>query len=467
MADAARASVNVQLDSSLLSRLATRVGAPRSLTIHRLVDLSRNDNLRNNPREVEAQVSHELAEAQSQAALEVQSCRFRPQPNVLISLRLQRSTLGDPGLMAVAQALLLRAPITLHVLSLAAVGCGDVGVASLIAAISATNAVQIVSLDLSGNSLTARAGGALAQLLAAPKQKLQQLCLSSNQLGDNGAAALANGLVGNNALTSLSLGRNGIGSSGVAALAGALRSQLLLNTLMLDGNNLNGDSGCEAVTQLLMNARCLQRLAIGGNALGVQASAAIAAAMNASANASPHNGSGGNGLDGHFIAAAVVSDLAVPRSPTVRSPCLSLRALYLERAQLHDGCAGGVCELLTSHLVNLHQLYLGGNGLTDESALQIAAVLGHATPLRRLWLERNRIGIDGGAALLSSALELVRAAGIDLGVELNLTGNAMTLADYQVLQERTGNGSLHLIVDLPSTAHLSVESSGHEHHQQS
>ena len=38
--DAARASVNVNLSSHLLSRLAFKVGAPRSLTVHRVVDLS-------------------------------------------------------------------------------------------------------------------------------------------------------------------------------------------------------------------------------------------------------------------------------------------------------------------------------------------------------------------------------------------------------------------------------------------
>ena len=46
--DAARASVNVNLtpSSNLLSRLAFKIGAPRSLTVHRAVDLSNCVRLR-------------------------------------------------------------------------------------------------------------------------------------------------------------------------------------------------------------------------------------------------------------------------------------------------------------------------------------------------------------------------------------------------------------------------------------
>ena len=275
-----RASVNVALDPTLLSRLAARVGAPRGLTVHKLVDLSRLDELGNcAPHEVEARVSHELAEAQGQAASEVQSCRFRPQPNVLISMRLRESQLGDAGIKAVAQALLLRAPLTLHMLSLAAVGACDAGIDALADALAATSAVQLLSLDLSSNRLTSAAGSPLAALLAAPKQRLEELRLSCNALGDAGAIALANGLVANQALTSLSLGHNGIGPSGVAAIGGALRTHSSLTALALPGNRLSGQSGCAALAELVAHARFLVRLTCGENTLGAHATVALAAAL--------------------------------------------------------------------------------------------------------------------------------------------------------------------------------------------
>ena len=67
MSDAARASVNVNLNPNLLSRLAAKVGAPRSLTVHRVADLSRQLHNVNSPREIEARVSQLLAALQAEA----------------------------------------------------------------------------------------------------------------------------------------------------------------------------------------------------------------------------------------------------------------------------------------------------------------------------------------------------------------------------------------------------------------
>lgn len=72
MGDAARPACNITLDTSLLSRLAARVGAPRVLSVHHLVDLS---HARLTARELETRLSSELADAQANAAAEIQACR--------------------------------------------------------------------------------------------------------------------------------------------------------------------------------------------------------------------------------------------------------------------------------------------------------------------------------------------------------------------------------------------------------
>jgi hypothetical protein len=236
MSDAARASVNVTLNPhQTLSRLAAKVGAPRSLTVHKLVDLTRAVPADTPPAEVEARVSNSLAALQAEAAAEVQSCRFRPQPNVLISLRLRENALGPAGTKAVAQAVLLRAPLTLRVLSLASVGAGDAGVAALASALAATSAVHLVSVDLSDNGLSAAAGNALAHLLAARTQRIEELRLARNGLGDGGVSALSHGLVANLSLRSLNLCATGVGAAGVHALAAAARSHTSLSTVQLAG----------------------------------------------------------------------------------------------------------------------------------------------------------------------------------------------------------------------------------------
>lgn len=183
-ANPARASVNVNVDPALLSRLAARVGANSFLTVHRLIDLSRSGLA--DAAVAEFKVSQALASAQADAAAEVQGCRFRPQPNIIVSLRLRDNPLGDAGTKAAAQALLLRAPLNLRCLTLSNVGTGDVGTAALVAALAgATTQVTLVSLDLSDNQLTAASGPALASLLAAPTQRLEELRLSRNGCTNN------------------------------------------------------------------------------------------------------------------------------------------------------------------------------------------------------------------------------------------------------------------------------------------
>jgi hypothetical protein len=67
---------------------------------------------------------------------------------------------------------------------------------------------------------------------------LTKLNLTSNELGDNGAAALANALEVNTSLTELDLEHTGIGKDGAAALAKALKVNKTLKQLNLSGNQI-------------------------------------------------------------------------------------------------------------------------------------------------------------------------------------------------------------------------------------
>ena len=70
--------------------------------MHRVADLSRSLPAAL-PGEIEARVSQVLAALQAEAGAEIMACRFRPQPNCLISLRLRENPLGPAGTKAVAQ----------------------------------------------------------------------------------------------------------------------------------------------------------------------------------------------------------------------------------------------------------------------------------------------------------------------------------------------------------------------------
>ena len=211
MVDAARASVNVTLDPQLLPRLASLVGAQQFLTAYRTIDLA-NKGLQAEdmaPQD-DSVLARSLATAVSEASAEIMGCRFRPQPHVLLSVRLRGNPLGVAGVQAVGRTLQARGPLMLQTLVLADVGAGDEGIQTLAQGLSGANApVSVLMLDLSGNRLTMLAAQALAPVLSSPTQPLQELQLGHNQLRDKGASALAQGLLRNSSLTKLSLGHNG------------------------------------------------------------------------------------------------------------------------------------------------------------------------------------------------------------------------------------------------------------------
>ena len=445
MSDAARASVNVNLNPNLLSQLAAKVGAPRSLTVHRVADLSRQLHDVKSPRELEAKVAQLLGALQAEAGAEIMSCRFRPQPNCLISLRLRENPLGPAGMKAVAQAMLSRAPLTLRVLSLASVGAGDKGVLALTSALGATSAVHLMSLDLSDNGLTGSAGPPLAALIAAKCASwLEELRLTRNPLGDIGVSGLSNGLVANMALRKLSLDQVNLGPVGVTALALALRSNSSLQALNVGSNpKLNGEVGCAALAELLTCAKSLERLWAGDSALGSGAASALAKALEADAQPPPQlsasfgeRGSLASPATANSTTSSVgASAVGSPpihglQPPPARAPLAPLSYLWLERAQLRAVGAAGVAQLLTSNRVALVDLWLGGNGLADDAAALLAAALPVATSLRRLHLERNEITLVGAGSLLDAALasSFLRA--------LHLEGNALTDRDCTELHDR-------------------------------
>ena len=438
MTDAARASANVTLDSGLLARLAVRVGARHGLAVHQVIDLS---NRHLSPRELESCISTEIADAQAKAASDVQACRFRPQSNAILTLRLRASTLGDAGLKSVAQALLLRAPLTLQTLCLAAVGAGDVGVDSLVAAIVATSGVQLVALDLSSNNLTARAGPALASLLAARKQRLEELRLSRNWLGDSGVASLADGFVTNQVLSLLHVDHNAVGPVGASTLAYALRSHSHLATLALGGNQLCDAAGWLAVKPLLGQVPSLRKLCLSDNALGAGPAGAFEShggALDLALEIDPWAASSRSAVpSGNGLFRGAVPSAGGQQQPGAASYSLgALRCLTFERMHLRSDGAVAVAALLGSPTMALVELYLGGNSIGDKGATALARPLRTARSLRRLWLDRNEIGPSGAAAVLAAVLTLDCEDDFDGACHLerlNLDGNLLSAVEVAEL----------------------------------
>ena len=123
---------------------------------------------------------------------------------------------------------------------------------------------ELQYLDLSDN----RQGAGGAQRLAAclPRMlKLQSLCLHTNNIGDDGFAALAGNLLGLASLTNFDISRNDLTGAAVEALATALRATGVpqampaLEFFEMGGNHL-GDGSAETLAVCLQHMPYLQTL---------------------------------------------------------------------------------------------------------------------------------------------------------------------------------------------------------------
>ena len=280
--------------AAVIERIERRVGAPRPTgarprptgrsTSHRATTPSAA--LEAEDEDGVGYLAKAIAAAQADAVTEVQECGFRPgaaervnpQPDVLVSIRLQHNPLENYGLGVLAGAISSCAPLTLQSLCLRSVMAGDDGMAVLAVALSnfeGGTGVSLLNLELTDNRLSPASGSHLAAVVAA-QERLQDLQLAQNALGDEGASALSAGLLRNQSLTKLSLGSNGIGAEGARALAGGLALHRSLSTLALHHNALRGADD-EAV----------RSLAVACSPSGASASAATRSAPARRARSSP------------------------------------------------------------------------------------------------------------------------------------------------------------------------------------
>ena len=116
--------------------------------------------------------------------------------------------------------------------------------------------------ELNNNNIGDSGAAAVAEALK-NNTALTRLYLHYNTIGDIGAVAIA-GALKSNTVTTLYLEHNNIGDSGAAALAEALKKNTALTTLWLQHNNI-GDSGAAALVEMLESNTALTALGLGNN----------------------------------------------------------------------------------------------------------------------------------------------------------------------------------------------------------
>jgi Ran GTPase-activating protein (RanGAP) involved in mRNA processing and transport len=129
-----------------------------------------------------------------------------------------------------------------------------------------------------GNNIGAQGAKALAQVLK-EKSTVTSINLSFNNIGDEGVKALADALQVNKTLIELNLQRNQIGDEGAVALAQVLKEKSTVTSINLMDNDI-GDQGAEALAQVLeVNSTVTSIYLSFNNNIGDQGAEALALAL--------------------------------------------------------------------------------------------------------------------------------------------------------------------------------------------
>ena len=189
---------------------------------------------------------------------------------LLTHLNLYDNSIGDQGLQALAEGLvncnlealdlsgneltesvsglrslgaLVRRSTNMHTLTLFGCSLTDEGLQSFVEGM--TQQCNLTKLDLSCNdSITGNGWAYLSPLLRAEHCTLCTLSVDGINIDDDGAAALANGLVGNKSLTTLTFETQSITARGWAAFSRLLCDTSSVNNTYLSNHTLEEIGGC-------------------------------------------------------------------------------------------------------------------------------------------------------------------------------------------------------------------------------
>lgn len=147
-----------------------------------------------------------------------------------------------------------------------------------------SSATKLRKLDMRYTEMAGPGCRALCEGLT-QQGKVTHLYLEGNNLGDEGAQALAEMLKQEGcSLQELFLGANKIGPEGAAALASILTTNKTISKIYLEGNNI-GPVGADAFTKALKECdgnTGLKHLFVDNNEIGKEGSKRLAAALNSS-----------------------------------------------------------------------------------------------------------------------------------------------------------------------------------------
>jgi Ran GTPase-activating protein (RanGAP) involved in mRNA processing and transport len=218
-------------------------------------------------------------------------------PSRVIHLDLTETQLGSKGAALVAS--LLRNNTCLRDLRLGRNNLGVKGIKALLKEV--TTHPTLERLDISHNCIKSKGAALVAHALSKgppgndestssefSPSKLKHLDITCNNIGAQGALALAKMLVLDRCLISLNCGANDLGPEGAAYLAPVLQHNYTLRELTLEENHIGPDAAALLLEQLAHDSgssstSALERLNLAWNNIGDEGAAELAKVLKANA----------------------------------------------------------------------------------------------------------------------------------------------------------------------------------------
>ncbi|NBM20027.1 gala protein [Streptomyces sp. GC420] len=195
--------------------------------------------------------------------------------------------------------------------------------------------------------------------------------------------------------------KQGLGAVGAARVMPVAATSPHARHVLL-GTNAIGDEGALTVARALADGHGLRTLYLGCNRIGPEGVAALADAL-----------SGDETVRALWLKRNPVGDEGALALAAMLRRNTALRTLDLVNSGLGTEGLRALLDALTSRPQPVERLFLGGNGLTADSAGLLAALIREAG-VRELYLPANHLG-DEGAAVLAAAADSERPVRLGLG----------------------------------------------------
>ena len=270
---------------------------------------------------------------------------------------------------------------------------------------------EVDRLDLMGRGFRAHDAQMIASWLERCPRPIA-LDITKNDIGEEGAIALATALKANSTLTSLNVADNNIGATGTKALAAVLKDNSTLTSLNVSLNSL-GDIGATAFADAIRTNATLTSLVLANNKIGVAGAEALADALKTNSTLTSlsvsHNKIGASG--------ATVFAAALKFNSTLTS-------LNVAHNEIDTAGATAFADVLMSNST-LTSLFFRDNSIGATGAIALADALKTNSTLTWLDVTANDLGNTGATTLdlLTDAARATSFAGHQDEIDRRLTMN--------------------------------------------